>query len=173
MPCYSLYLVNKDVTLNTPIKYVRYNTGINAGATANTRLSTTWNIDFDALFNYENANYKKCRVRIKTLSANQDAPVSFSVGSGNMCASLSTDFNSQRTIDKTLLTGFYTAYSPVGILTSNLPMNTMSTVGVNINVPRGQQEFTISFQDLTFNNLLVFTSASWLVNFLLIFELYD
>jgi len=175
MPCYSLYLTNQPVTQHVPeIKVLYYSGGlISTTNTVNTRVSSTWNINFSGMFKGEETKYRKCRVRIKTAGAVVYNGFTFLGRCNNLVCSLSSDFNTQRTANKTLLGLSYGSDSPIGSGLQNVNLNTMESTGVNINIPSGSQLFTITYASNTGPYVLPNISNDFLINFLLIFELYD
>lgn len=175
MPCYSLYLTNQPVTAHptNPIKVVSYLGGSTPSInTVNTRVSATWNIDFDGLFKGEQNNYRKCRVRVKTM-ASLASGLAFETNLLSLNCSLSSSFNAPLSYDKSLLGLSYSENSPIGTSLSNVNANTMESVGVNINIPTGLQYFTLSYGSTTnpFNRPAI--GGDFLIDFMLVFELYD
>jgi hypothetical protein len=176
MPCYSLYLTNQPVVSHptNEIKILYYSGGTPAaGNTANTRVSATWNINFSGMFKGEETKYRKCRIRVKTLGSLVGNNASFLGRAYNLVCSLSTDFNSPRTADKTLLGLTYGSDSPIGTAIQDIILNTMESTGVNINVPSGLQRFTMTFSSNSDPYSIPFVSGDFLTNFMLILELYD
>lgn len=174
MPCYSLYLTNQPVTGNptSEIKVVSFLGGSNP-VLNNSRISSTWNINFDGMFKGENLNYRKCRVRVKTLASLVEAGGTFAAGLTNVVCSLSTNYNAYRTYDKTLLSLSNVRGNFVSNAVYDFNCDTMDSVGVNVNVPMGNQLFTISVGSPTNPFALYPLETDFFIDFMLIFELYD
>jgi hypothetical protein len=183
MPLYSLYLTNQDTTItNNQINQVYYNVGsaplnlpLNVPpiiyTTANTRVMTTWNIDFDELFKGSNYKYSKCRLRVKTKTVNM-ASIAYPRNTSSLTCSLASMFNAQTTYFPTFIASFTGADSPVTSSILDIPINTMESTGVNINVPYGSQPFSVAFNTPLQPNELLSRTNDFLLNFLFIFELY-
>ena len=174
MPCYSLYLTNQAVAVSASnqIRYVYVYKGVQASL--NNHISTTWRIDFDGMFKNENYKYRKCRVRIRTVSSAVGNVSAFHTQTASLTCSLASQYNAPVTYDTTLLGLSNSANTPVSPSLFDVQMSTMETSqGVNVNIPTGYQFFTITYaNDVNFTELNP-APGQFLVDFLLNFELYD
>jgi hypothetical protein len=178
MPIYTLYLTNQDLS-NNPMKLIYYNVGsaplnnppTTIYTTEKTRVMTTWIVDFDELFKGANYKYSKCRLRVKTKSVSM-ASITYPRNSSSLTMSLASSYNAQTTYFPTFIASFTGADSPVSSSIMDIPINTLESTGVNINVPFGSQPMSVAFNSALQDNELLNRTNDFLLNFLFVFELY-
>lgn len=176
MPCFTLYLTNQDTTISQQNEInVRYYQGGSAptGITANTRVYSMWNIDFDKMFRGENYNYKKCRLRVKAKMVNAARLATYARQVFGLTCGLSSVYGNRSTMLPTFLTIGSGIDAGIGTSVLDINVNTMEGTGVNTIVPTGSGNFTIAFNSPGQYNELLSRTNDFLTNFLLIFELYD
>ena len=164
------------------------------------KANTSWNVDFDSLFNRDNYNYRNCRLRYKLVSQ-ESASVDAAANTGLLAINgLSSRYISKNTnmlpLDIYAPTMRYigTGTTPSTITTSTTPqtvsqpaalftvrgqivLDTMATTGVDINVPYGMSEINPQFWQYGFgangnaDNILQTLIPEYML--LLQFELYN
>jgi hypothetical protein len=178
MPCYSLYLTSQTMTGVAPsneINIKSYNRGpALASTTVDTRPLATWTIDFDSLFGKAADEYKYCRVMVKVKCANNLIDASFySRNMAVLSASLATNYTGTGSSFLPSLLGIGAGVnSPIGGTRLDININTLLHGGINIETPRGVQDFTLAFQNPQQFTALLLRTATFTNNFHLIFELY-
>ena len=163
MPVYNLYLNTVDAT-------GIYNTNFS---------SSTWSVRWDNLFKCENYKYKKCRLRFKIVGRiASNAGITFANSLCNLSCSLPTNFSSSNTLFPTLLNIGVLNASSITTARLTFPMitNTVETLGVNCQIPKGSFPLTIGIAQMAnFSQLTDFgaSSLNFNYNIHLQFELYD
>jgi len=164
MPIYTTWLTN----ISTSVAATPF---VNSQSTV-----STWQINFDDLFRYDNYRYKKCRLRFKMINNILSNNVSFPNSLCCLNCNLASSFNASNTLTPTALNISALANSPVVPTRSTVIVNTdtADTKGVNINMPTGLQYFTISIGDDT-DYSAIFVGLNYLFPYeiMLFFELYD
>jgi len=137
MPVYSLYL---STISTTPVG--NQATPIDRSDLGN----VSWNINWDEFFRYENTKYSKCRVRVHLLMRSWTAVVTdWNTYMGYLSCNLSSAQGGYGQYG-TLIAPVYPIDNPTTTTTSHVMLiNTLSDVGVDVNVPTGFQNFTLSF----------------------------
>jgi hypothetical protein len=141
--------------------------------------SSTWFVHWDQLFKGENYKYKKCRLRFKILGRiSSAAGITFVNSLCNISCSLPTNFSSSNTLFPTLLNIGVLNSSSITTTRLTTPMitNTVETLGVNCQIPKGSFPLTIGIAQMAnFSKLTDFgsTAQNFNYNIHLQFELYD
>lgn len=163
MPIYSTWLTNIATSVYAaPFK-------------SNQGTVSSWYINYDDLFRYENYKYNKCRLRIKMVS-NVTGSSTFQGTQGYIGCNLISNTNSTNTLNPTPINLFVLVDCLLTStrLTNAISTNTAEGQGTNISVPTGSGLFTITIGDmLDFTSLLSLTSTSENYQIHLMFELYD
>jgi hypothetical protein len=164
MPVYTLYL-------NTAL------TNQYASSTKTSNASVTWNINYDDLLQRDNHTYDNCRVRFHLVSTpwNADTTSDWSNYTGYLTATLPSKYHQNRGVNGSILGFIHPQLPPINSIQSTkvaYNINTLSSVGVDINPPKGFQPLTISlYNDDANQNLISWTAQpDWTL--LLSFELY-
>jgi len=164
------------------------------------KANTKWNVDFDSLFNRDNYNYRNCRLRYKLVSQ-ESASIDAAANTGALAINgLSSRYVSKNTnmlpLDIYVPTMRYigTGTTP-GTIAGNAPsqttsqpaalftvrgqiiLDTLSTTGIDINVPYGMTELNPQFWQVGFgangnaDNILQTVMPEYML--MLQFELYN
>lgn len=165
MPVYSLFLS----TISSPDPVGNQGVPIDRSNLAN----VSWNVNWDELFRYENQKYSKCRVKYHLLMRAWTAVATdWNTYMGYLSCNLSSAQGGFGQYG-TLLGPVYPMDNPTTATTSHVMMvNTSSDVGVDVNVPTGFQNFTLSFNSADLSRGLKISNLND-YQIILFFELYD
>lgn len=162
MPIYTQYLTtfaNPGWNNGTPIN----NTSLNA---------VRWNLNFDEILGYENHKYKYCRLRIKLqMTSWSGVSTDWETYLGYLACNLPASGGARSTYG-TLLSPTYVMHVPTEKANSHaMLIDTTGEGGVDIIVPKGNQDFVLTFSpmDLTKSR----TANIYDYQVVLYFELYD
>lgn len=166
MPVYSLFL--NTATTN---KYYQY-------SSKNTNASVMWNINFDDLFNGDNKIYNKCRLRYQfTSNAWTSVQGEYDKYTGYLTTSLPSKYQQVRGLNGSVLGIINPQYvgnldASTNVYKNSYNVSTLTTNGIDINVPSGLQPLYVNlYQDNSNQSLISWsTEPEWML--LLTFELY-
>jgi len=131
---YTLYL-SSETPVGYPIAPIQ-----------DTALSVSWNINWDSFFNITSNNFQPKKCRVKFLLTSKSGTLVYNNTLGSLRANFTSPYcNNYNGVNL----GLINAVNDPTTTTHRYLGDTTSSLGVDINMPTGNQAFTLTFMSMT------------------------